>query len=241
MIRCFPVAAAFVLAASAVQSGAQNAADLDPRSKIIANAAEVLNYKIEGVSLNTPPSYIETTLLGRGYRRVHPVEPPKLGHTTFIYVKGNAVAAGPADAMPTFSGGGGYGYEVLIMLAPYQSWMDWPTNGEKMYIAQIRYQRLPPVSETGTRGKVRMFPVSGRLPDSADRNVLTDFKAYLCAKISDPGQRALHCARNLDEQIHLGSSVQDGQLGLRDGSHSIGIKLRAVRSNSELALTHGPT
>lgn len=223
-----------VIGAATAETAGQSAARLDPRSHVIANASQLLNYEIEGVTLNTSPSAAESILVGRGYRRVYPVEPPKLGHSQFTYTKGNAVAAGPAGAMPAYSGNGGYGYEVLISLSAFQSWMDWPTGNQKMYIAQIRFRRLPPISEASFRGNVRIFTPAGPLPDTLDSQVLADLKAWLCARISDAELRARHCARNLDDQLEV-------QLALRDGSHSIAISGRAVRSKSELTLTHSPT
>jgi hypothetical protein len=151
-------------------------------------------------------------------------------------VKGNAVTAGPAGGLPGFSGQDGYGYEVMVILAPIQSWYQWPMGGEKMYVAQLRYRRLPPLREAAWRGNARMFTVTGLLPDSPDKKVLTDFKAFLCAKIPDAEHRAIHCARNLDDQLHLGPSP----INVRDGSHAMQISLRAVRDKSELKLTHGP-
>jgi hypothetical protein len=222
MIRFF-MAAALLLGAAILQAAAPTTAELDPNSRIVQNASEIRDYQIEGVSLNTSPGRIESILLGRGYRRVHPVEPPKLGHTDFIYVKGNAVTAGPAGGLPGFSGQDGYGYEVMVILAPIQSWYQWPMGGEKMYVAQLRYRRLPPLREAAWRGNARMFTVTGLLPDSPDKKVLTDF-------------RAIHCARNLDDQLHLGPSP----INVRDGSHAMQISLRAVRDKSELKLTHGP-
>lgn len=234
MIRLNVIAALLILMSeAAAETTAENSARLDPRSHVIANASQLLNYEIEGVSLNTAPGLTESILIGRGYRRVYPVEAPKRGHTQFIYVKGNAVAAGAAGSMPGFSGNGGYGYEVLITLSPYRSWMDWPIHDEKMYIEQIRYRRLPPLNEAAFRGNVRIFSPSGPLPGTPDRIVLTDLKAWLCARMSDGALRARHCSRNLDDQL-------DVQLAVRDGSHGIAITLRAVRGKSELVLTHSP-
>ena len=234
MVRPPAVAALLLLfGEAAAETAAESAARLDPRSHVITNASQVLNYEIEGVSLNTAPGLTESILAGRGYRRVYPAEPPKVGHTQFIYVKGNAISAGAAGSTPAYSGNGGSGFEVLITLSPYRSWMDWPIHKEKLYIAQLRYRRLPPLSEAGLRGNVRVFSPSGPLPDTPDRQILTDLKAWLCARMSDVALRARHCARTPDDQLEV-------KLDVRDGTHGVVITLRSVRGKSELVLSHSP-
>jgi hypothetical protein len=82
MVRPPAVAALLLLfGEAAAETAAESAARLDPRSHVITNASQVLNYEIEGVSLNTAPGLTESILAGRGYRRVYPAEPPKVGHT----------------------------------------------------------------------------------------------------------------------------------------------------------------
>lgn len=222
------VAIGGLAAAALAQSPEQRAADQDPASRVVANASELLNYKIEGVSLNTAPDAVESILMMHGYRRTQPVEPPKLGHTTFIYVKGDAAGVSPGGTQ--FSAPNGFAYEIMIMLSRVQSWQD-PRNAGRMYIQHIRYRRLPPISVAG-KG-VTLFNVDGPLPQTPDRKILLDLKAYLCARMSDKALLASHCSRNLDDQVFWAPS---GEQRLRDGKVAIQVKLRAVRSRSELAL-----